>query len=120
MESRCTSTQVLYTCCYTGCEPHTRTITSASRVVFLDGKPAPHLYRNFNLRTVEGSCDDYAGLQEVLGRRLKGLTANAEEVAWERPDLLVIDGGKGQLGAVVDVMNRLHEDIPESTSHSRG
>ena len=58
---------------------------------------------------MEGSCDDYAGLQEVLGRRLKGLTANAEEVAWERPDLLVIDGGKGQLGAVVDVMNRLHE-----------
>ena len=75
-----------------------------SRVVFIDGKPAPHLYRRFHIRTVEG-IDDYASLAEVLERRFRRSHNNGESVdaedPWSLPDLVVIDGGPGQLGAAV-------------------
>jgi len=78
--------------------------TVASRVVFLDGKPAKHLYRSFNIK--KGKIDDYASLEEAVERRFKrAININNnndeddEDEAWKLPDLVVIDGGLGQLNA---------------------
>ncbi|MGE5597939.1 MAG: helix-hairpin-helix domain-containing protein, partial [Bacteroidota bacterium] len=76
----------------------------ASMVVFREGKPAPEEYRRFRIRTVQGA-NDFAMLQEAAGRRFRrGLAERAEGKRTgfaEFPDLLLIDGGKGQLGAVL-------------------
>jgi excinuclease ABC B subunit len=85
-------------------------VAVASRVVFIDGKPAKHLYRRFNIKTVDG-VDDYASLEEVLERRFKrawvddgeGGLVDGED-PWSMPDLVVIDGGKGQLSAALKGM----------------
>jgi excinuclease ABC subunit C len=91
----------------------------ASRVVFVDGKPAPHLYRLFNIRSVEGG-DDYASMADVVERRFRRLKQSknknhsehkALDEAWSRPDLVVIDGGKGQLGAAISGMKRAGEIV---------
>jgi excinuclease ABC subunit C len=67
-------------------------------VVFKDGKPHKAGYRIFKIKTVQGP-DDYATMREVLGRRFKrGLRSDP---GWEWPDLVVIDGGRGQLAMVV-------------------
>jgi excinuclease ABC subunit C len=67
-----------------------------SQVVFENGEPAYDQYRKYKIKTLEDS-NDFAALAEVLSRRLK-------HTEWEVPDLIVIDGGKGQLSAVVKVM----------------
>lgn len=77
----------------------------ASRVVFINGKPAPHLYRIYNIRPDSGG-DDYASMEEVLERRFRRLKQMYEgtirnDESWSRPDLIVIDGGKGQLTAAL-------------------
>ena len=73
----------------------------ASMAVFVDGEPARALYRRYRIRTVEGA-DDYASMAEVLGRRLRrGLQEG------DLPDLIVVDGGKGQLSAARAVMREL-------------
>lgn len=62
--------------------------TVASRVVFINGRPAPHLYRKFNVKTVQG-IDDYASLEEVLERRfLRMPDNNRTEDEWSLPDLV--------------------------------
>ncbi len=66
-------------------------------VTFRDGRPWKAGYRIFRIRTVVGS-DDYATMREVLSRRFKRALDEAE--GWELPDLLVIDGGRGQLSMV--------------------
>src|SRR5262249_29458077 len=71
----------------------------ASRVVFLDGAPDKNLYRRYKIRTVEGA-NDFAMMKEVLGRRF----SNTEEAL---PDLVVVDGGKGQLGQAVAILEEL-------------
>lgn len=79
---------------------------TASMVVFVEGMPAPDEYRRFKIRAVQGP-DDYAMMQEVLRRRLKrALISEADrETTWTRlPDLIVIDGGKGQLNATLAVL----------------
>lgn len=82
-----------------------------SRVVFVDGKPAPHLYRKFNIQTVDG-VDDYASILEVLERRFRRSWVNGcggqvdTQDPWSIPDLVVIDGGQGQLSAAVEGMSR--------------
>ena len=82
-----------------------------SRVVFLDGKPAPHLYRKFNIQTVDG-VDDYASIQEVLERRFRRSWVNGSggqvdaQDPWSIPDLVVIDGGLGQLNAAIQGMSK--------------
>jgi len=87
-------------------------VAVGSRVVFLDGKPARHLYRKFNIKSVDG-VDDYASLQEVLERRFRRAWVNGkggvvgEESPWSLPDLVVIDGGQGQLGAAVKGMSKV-------------
>ncbi|MGE0600250.1 MAG: excinuclease ABC subunit UvrC [Dehalococcoidia bacterium] len=107
----------------------------SSMVVFVDGKPATNQYRRFKVKTVVGA-DDFATMAEVLRRRFKNHAgkgnhadtgslkiddAEAGDTApiqnpkseirngdgWDLPDLVIIDGGKGQLGAAVQVMREL-------------
>lgn len=81
-----------------------------SMVVFSDGEPDKTAYRRFRIKTVEGA-NDFASLQEVLKRRLAKL-GTAEEERFQKPDLVVIDGGKGQLFAVKAIFDEMKiEDI---------
>lgn len=73
-------------------------------VVFIDGVKSPEDYRRFRIKTVEGS-DDFASLKEVLTRRLERLKTDEER--FPKPDLIIIDGGKGQLSAVKAVFDEL-------------
>jgi len=75
----------------------------ASMVVFIDGEADKNSYRRFKIRTVEGA-DDFASLKETLHRRLSKL-GTAEEECFPKPDLVVIDGGKGQLSSVNQIFN---------------
>ena len=77
----------------------------ASMVVFQGGRPAKGEYRRFRIRAVEGA-DDPASMAEVLRRRLERLKANDEKFM-PAPDLILLDGGKGQLSAVVPVLEEL-------------
>jgi excinuclease ABC subunit C len=84
-----------------------------SMVIFLDGRPENSHYRQFNIRTVQGP-DDYASMDEVLRRRFQRLVLSSEEgqkpgAKPDRsfsalPDLILIDGGKGQLNRAVEVL----------------
>jgi excinuclease ABC subunit C len=89
----------------------------ASMVVFIDGRPAKEHYRRFKIRTVEGP-DDFASMQEALRRRFKraaaeqqllrsGLISSREAKFNDLPDLVIVDGGKGQLSAARHVMQEL-------------
>jgi excinuclease ABC subunit C len=87
-----------------------------SMVVFEEGKPRSGEYRRFRIRDVVGA-NDYASHQEVLRRRFyrvkAGEEGNAEELRWQLPDLVVIDGGKGQLSAAKEVLDGLgYQDLP--------
>ena len=75
-----------------------------SMVVFVDGEADRASYRRFKIRTVEGA-NDFASLQEVLLRRLAKLNTE-EESRFPKPDLIVIDGGKGQLSAVSEIFDQ--------------
>ncbi len=79
-----------------------------SMVVFNNGEPDKSEYRRFKIKTVEGN-DDFASLQEVLRRRLLKLGTNEEE-KFAKPDLIVIDGGKGQLSSVKEIFDELKVD----------
>lgn len=76
--------------------------TVASMVVMADGRPAPGEYRRFKIKTVQG-VDDFASMHEVVTRRYARV--KAEGGPW--PDLIVIDGGKGQLSAAVAALREL-------------
>lgn len=82
----------------------------ASMVVFKNGKPAGDQYRRFKIKTVEGP-NDFASMAEVIGRRFKNAlkeeAENKQGKFRELPDLLIIDGGKGQLAAAREVMKSL-------------
>ena len=73
----------------------------ASQVVFVDGAPAKQHYRSYSIKSVVGP-DDYASMAEVLRRRLKRGLENDD-----LPDLIVVDGGRGQLNVAVDVLAEL-------------
>jgi excinuclease ABC subunit C len=81
-----------------------------SMVVFEDGKPRSGEYRRFRIRSVTGS-NDFASHQEVLRRRFRRVTAgeegNEEERRWKLPDLVIVDGGKGQVSAAKEVLDEL-------------
>jgi len=85
-----------------------------SMVVFDKGKPKPAHYRRFRIKTVSG-VDDYAMLEEVLRRRFK--RAGSASDAWAiLPDLVLIDGGKGQLNAAREAMRQMGVDsIPTAS-----
>jgi excinuclease ABC subunit C len=74
-----------------------------SMVVFIDGESDRNSYRRFKIKTVEGA-NDYASHQEMMRRRLAKLGTEEEE-RFPKPDLIVIDGGKGQLSAVKEVFD---------------
>lgn len=74
----------------------------ASCVVFRNGKPSKRDYRHFNIKTVEGP-DDFASMKEVLHRRYTRMMAEGEEL----PQLVVVDGGKGQLSAAVEAFDEM-------------
>ena len=81
-----------------------------SMVVFEKGKPKRTDYRKFRIRTVQGP-DDYASMREVLTRRF--LRAKEASAGFERlPDLLLMDGGKGQVNIALEVLQELSLDIP--------
>ncbi|MFI3332881.1 MAG: excinuclease ABC subunit UvrC [Rikenellaceae bacterium] len=74
----------------------------ASCVVFRDGKPAKSEYRHFNIKTVIGA-DDFASMREIIHRRYSRLLDEGAEL----PDLIVVDGGKGQLSSAYEVLKEL-------------
>lgn len=74
----------------------------AACVVFKNGKPSKKEYRNFNIKTVEGP-DDFASMEEVIYRRYKRLLEESESL----PQLIVVDGGKGQLSSALVALERL-------------
>ena len=74
----------------------------ASLVRFLDAKPDKSRYRRYKVKTVTGP-DDYASMFEILSRRFKRI----EQDGWEKPDLIMIDGGKGQLNTASKAINDL-------------
>lgn len=97
--------------------------TVASMVVFENGRPAKREYRRFKLQTVQGKPDDFKSMAEIMRRRYG-------EKDWPVPDLIVIDGGLGQLHAalpvirqagceapVISLAKRLEEVFTEHTTH---
>ncbi len=81
------------------------TAAVGSMVVFENGKPKPAHYRRFRIKTVSGA-DDYAMLHEVLRRRFKRSSDASATDSWAiLPDLILIDGGKGQLNAALSAIN---------------
>jgi excinuclease ABC subunit C len=85
-----------------------------SLVVFEKGRPKPAHYRRFKIKTIEGA-NDYAMLQEVLRRRFKRSSENGDKTSdtWAiLPDLILIDGGKGQLNAALAVLRETGREVP--------
>ena len=76
-----------------------------SMVVFIDGEADKSSYRRFKIKTVEGA-NDYASHQEMMRRRLAKLGTDEEE-RFPKPDLIIIDGGKGQLSAVKEIFDEM-------------
>lgn len=74
----------------------------ASMVVFVDSKPRPSEYKKYHIKTVVGA-DDFASMKEVLTRRYHRLMREDKHM----PDLIVVDGGKGQLSSAVEVLQEL-------------
>ena len=79
----------------------------AGCVVFIKGKPCKAEYRKYHIKSVEGA-DDYASMQEVVRRKYSRAIAEGTPL----PDLLITDGGKGQMSAVREVIEELGIDIP--------
>lgn len=74
----------------------------ASMVVFVDGKPRKSLYRKYIIKTVQGP-DDFASMREVIYRRYSRLIEEKEKM----PELIMVDGGKGQLSSAIEVLSEL-------------
>ena len=79
------------------------TNTVASMITFINGQSKKSEYKKFKINTTEGKPDDFLSMKEVLTRRLKHLG----EKNWDKPDLMIIDGGKGQLSSVMEIIEEL-------------
>ena len=79
------------------------TNTVASMVTFINGVKKGSEYRKFKVKSTEGKPDDFLSMKEVLTRRLTHLG----DKKWEKPDLIIIDGGKGQLSSVMQIIEEL-------------
>ncbi len=82
--------------------------TVASLISFKDGNPDRRNYRHFNIRSLEGGIDDFKAISEAVARRYSRLKNEKKSM----PDLILIDGGKGQVSAAVSVLRALELDIP--------
>ncbi len=83
---------------------------AGSMVVFERGQPQPAHYRRFRIKTVP-AADDYAMLREVIGRRFRHREGKEDLNSWSTlPDLVLIDGGRGQLNAVLEAMQATGAD----------
>ena len=78
----------------------------ASRVTFIEGQADKNLYRRYKIRSTKGQ-DDFAAMREVIERRLVRVQ-DSDEKNEDRPDLIIVDGGKGQLSMAVQVMKELN------------
>ena len=85
--------------------------TVASLVQFIDGLPFKHGYKRYKIRTVSG-VDDFASIREVVSRRFRRLQQEGESF----PDILLIDGGKGQLSAARDALRAIDVEPPFTVS----
>lgn len=74
----------------------------ASMVCFVDAKPRKNSYKRFHIKTVEGP-DDFASMKEVVSRRYKRVMQEGQQI----PDLIVVDGGKGQLNAAIAALKKI-------------
>lgn len=79
------------------------TNTVASMVTFINGLSKKSEYRKFKIKSTEGKPDDFLSMKEVLTRRLSRLG----EKGWDKPDLIIIDGGKGQLSSVMQIVEEM-------------
>lgn len=93
-----------------------------AQIVYVNAKPCRKLYRKYNIKTVEGA-DDYSSMKEVILRRVTQAYKEEEQIALGElkrenakflplPDLILLDGGKGHVSAVSEVLNTLEEEIP--------
>lgn len=94
----------------------------ASMVVFMNGKPSKKDYRYFKIKSTDGS-DDYLSMQEVIYRRFRrardeeqdiknGVISEDESKFLPLPNLILLDGGKGHLSSVLEIMDAIDEEIP--------
>jgi excinuclease ABC subunit C len=81
--------------------------TVASLVQFIDGLPFKHGYKRYKIRTVDNG-DDFAAMREVVSRRFRRLQQEGESF----PDILLIDGGKGQLNSVMAALKAIDVELP--------
>jgi excinuclease ABC subunit C len=79
----------------------------ASMVQFRDGHPSPKNYRHFKIKTVEG-IDDFASMREIVKRRYSRILKEGTDM----PDMVLIDGGKGQLSSAYNILKDMGVDIP--------
>jgi excinuclease ABC subunit C len=82
------------------------TNTVASMVTFINGLSKKSEYKKFKIKSTEGKPDDFLSMKEVLTRRLSRLG----EKGWDKPDLIIIDGGKGQLSSVMEIVKEMGID----------
>lgn len=87
----------------------------AGMIVFKNGRPLKRAYRTFNIKSFVGQ-DDYGSMREVLERRFneyeKHKNENAEEGFGKMPNLILLDGGKGQVSVVKEILNEMNIDVP--------
>ncbi len=83
----------------------------ASMIVYINGRPDKSLYRKFKIRSFVGQ-DDYKSMNEVLDRRLGELKKGIDESFSQYPDLILLDGGKGQISAVLPILKMYGIDVP--------
>ncbi len=82
-----------------------------SMVVYQEGKKSKKDYRKFKIKTVEGP-DDYGSMREVLTRRLKRLISDDTNIGFsKKPDLIIMDGGKGQVNVALQVIKEFNQNI---------
>ena len=86
-------------------------LSVASEVVMIDGVCANREYRHYRIKTVQGATD-FASMHEVITRRLSHGLREPDGAFGQMPDLILIDGGRGQLSAAQEAMHALGQDIP--------
>lgn len=84
---------------------------TAGMVVYVNGKPCRSDYRSFNIKTVKDT-DDYASMREAISRRIEHLLKDSKGSFAQYPDLMLIDGGKGHVSVVKEVLDNYLVDIP--------